>query len=300
MKKAHIFSGQGSQYIGMDIPYNNYSKYCDKYFKIANEVLGYDIYEIIKKGPIEKLNNTTHTQPAIFIISTIAHNIYIDQPNPSPDCYAGHSLGEITALHCAHVLSFEEALTLIQIRARSMNEAGKKEPGGMIALIKAEKKEINRVAEKTLLAVANLNSPKQTILSGKIDAINQALAFCKELKIKALKLPVSGAFHSPLMSYASDALLKTINQLYFRDAIMPIYQNYSALPTQDKNLIKDNLIKQLTSPVRWEETINNMVKDEISSLIEFGPKSVLTNLNRSINSNLNCLSAEELLKNEQI
>ena len=186
MKKAHIFSGQGSQYIGMDIPYNNYSTYCDKYFKIANEVLGYNIYEIIKNGPIEKLNDTIHTQPAIFIISTIAHNIYIDQSNSSTNCYAGHSLGEITALHCAQVLTFEEALTLIQIRAKSMKEAGKKEPGGMIAIIKASKKEINTVANETLLAVANLNSPKQTILSGKIDSINHALTFCKELKIKAL------------------------------------------------------------------------------------------------------------------
>ena len=114
MKKAHIFSGQGSQYIRMDSPYHDYPKYCDKYFKIANEVLGYNICEIIKDGPIKKLNNTTYTQPAIFIISTIAHNIYIDQSNSLIDCYAGHSLGEITALHCAEVLSFKDALKLIQ------------------------------------------------------------------------------------------------------------------------------------------------------------------------------------------
>jgi len=299
MKRAYIFSGQGSQYIGMDKLFNNYSKYADKYFSISEEVLGYNIRSIISEGPVEKLNNTKYTQPAIFIVSAIANNIYTDKFGPS-DCCAGHSLGEITALYSSGVLNFEDSLTLIQRRAESMDYAGKINPGGMIALINANENQINLLLSNTALSIANINSPKQTILSGEIQSIDTCLALSKKNKIKALKLPVSGAFHSSLMKDASDTLLETINHLNFKDAIMPIYQNYNALPTQDKNLIKINLIKQITYPVLWKNIIDNMINDNVKKLIEIGPKKVLTGINRTMNLNSDYNSFEGLIENESI
>ena len=299
MKVSYIFSGQGSQYIGMDELFRNHPSYADKYFTISNEILGYNIHEIINKGPAEKLNNTKYTQPAIFIISAIANNIYTDKFGLA-NCCAGHSLGEITALYSSGVLEFEESLMLIQKRAEAMNRAGEINPGGMLALINADKDQINLVLNNTALSIANINSTKQTILSGEIESIDASVTLCKENKIKALKLPVSGAFHSSLMLNASDALLETINHLNFKDAIIPIYQNYNALSTQNKDLIKINLIKQLTSPVLWKDTIDNMIKDNVLSFIEIGPRKVLTGINRTMNLNLNYNSFEDLIKNESI
>ena len=299
MKSAYIFPGQGSQYIWMDSIFKEDQAAVNKYFDISNSILGYDIYKIIKEGPADKLNSTQYTQPAIFIISAIANHIYTDKYG-IPDCCAGHSLGEITALYSSNVLEFEESLNLIQKRAESMDLTGKLNPGGMIALIKATDDQVNLILKETSLSIANINSPKQIILSGKIKAIENSIKLCKENKIKALKLPVSGAFHSSLMFNASEALLKTINDLNFKDAIIPIYQNYSALPTQDKDLIKNNLIKQITSPVLWEQTINNMINDKVSSFIEIGPKKVLTGINRTINKNLTYNSFEDLIENESV
>ena len=299
MKRAHIFSGQGSQYIGMDKLFNNYSKYADKYFSISEEILGYNIRNIISDGPSEKLNNTKYTQPAIFIVSAIANNIYTDNFGQS-DCCAGHSLGEITALYSSGVLNFEDSLTLIQKRAEGMDYSGKINPGGMIALINANEDQINLLLTNTSLSIANINSPKQIILSGKIQSIDACLTLSKKNKIKALKLPVSGAFHSSLMLDASDTLLETINHLNFQDAVIPIYQNYNALPTQDKNLIKTNLIKQITSPVLWKSIIDNMIKDNVKTLIEIGPKKVLTGINRTMNLNSDYNSFEGLIENESI
>tara|TARA_Y100001970_G_scaffold259235_1_gene339959 strand:+ start:1732 stop:2631 length:900 start_codon:yes stop_codon:yes gene_type:complete len=299
MKKAYIYSGQGSQYIGMDQLFNNYSNHADKYFKISKEILGYDIEKIINNGPTEKLNNTKYTQPAIFIISAIADTIYKAKFG-SADCCAGHSLGEITALYSSNVLSFEDALLLIQKRAESMDEAGKVNPGGMIALINANQSQINLLLNNTSISIANINSNKQIILSGSIESIKASISLCKEEKIKALKLPVSGAFHSHLMQSASDALLKTINHLNFKDANIPIYQNYNALPTQDKDLIKTNLIKQITCPVLWKNIIDSMIKDKVEALIEIGPKKVLTGINKTMDLNSEYNSFEDLIQNESI
>ena len=181
-----------------------------------------------------------------------------------------------------------------------MDKAGIENPGGMVALIKAKKSQIDLIIKETSLSIANINSPNQIILSGAIESIDLSISLCKKNKIRAIKLPVSGAFHSSLMINASDTLLETINQLNFKDANIPIYQNFNAKPTIDKDLIKNNLIKQMTSPVLWQDTINNMVKDGVKLLVEIGPKKVLTGINKSMNINSNYKSFEDLIENESI
>ena len=295
MKIAYIFSGQGSQYIGMHKIFQDYSSYSQKYFKLSREILGYDIYKIIKEGPLEKLNNTKYTQPAIFIISAIAFNIYKDKFG-LPNCCAGHSLGEITALYASQVLDFSNALKLIQKRAQEMDRAGKNRPGKMLAVINPKEGQIKNILQNiSEISIANINSEKQIILSGDVDSVESTLSFCKSEKIKGIPLPVSGAFHSPLMNSASEALLETINQLNFKDAIIPIYQNYNASETKDRNIIKNNLTKQITSVVKWEETIKNMINKQVSYFVELGPKKILTNLNRTINKDTQCISFEEFI-----
>ena len=185
MKIAYIFSGQGSQYIGMQSIFNNYPAYSKKYFNIAKEVLGYDIYNIIKKGPETKLNATKYTQPAIFIISAIAFNIYKNKLG-LPDCCAGHSLGEITALYCSKVLEFEEALMLIKKRSESMEKASIENQGKMVAIINSDKNTINEILKTTSITIANINSSKQIILSGTEKSVNNTLTYCKKNQIKAL------------------------------------------------------------------------------------------------------------------
>jgi len=298
-KLAYIFSGQGSQYVGMDVIFENFPDFSKDYFITANDILGYDIYDIIKNGPLEKINTTRYTQPAIFIISSIAFDI-LKKEYGLPSFCSGHSLGEISALYACNVLTYEDALVLVNNRARAMEICSKKNPGGMIALINQSESKIESVLDISNLVIANFNSDKQTILSGSNKSINIALDFCINKKIKAIKLPVSGAFHSELMGLASDTLLETINQLNFDDANIPLYQNYDGLPYMDKISIKKNIIKQLTSPVLWKNCVVNMIKDGAYSFIEVGPKSVLSSINKSINKNVSTDSFENLIKNESI
>ena len=298
-KLSYIFSGQGSQYVGMDALFEKFPNFSKDYFIKANDILGYDIYDIIKNGPSEKINSTRYTQPAIFIISSIAFDILKNEYG-LPDYCSGHSLGEISSLYACNVLTYEDALTLVNNRARAMEICSEKNPGGMIALINQSESKIESVLNISNLVIANFNSDKQTILSGSDKSIKIALDFCTNKKIKAIKLPVSGAFHSKLMGSASDTLLETINQLNFDDANIPLYQNYDGLPYMDKNLIKKNIIKQLTSPVLWKNCVDNMIKDGASSFIEVGPKNVLSSINKSINKNVSTDSFENLIKNESI
>ena len=177
-----------------------------------------------------------------------------------------------------------------------MDKAGKNKPGKMLAIINPKEDQIKNILDHIPnISIANINSQKQIILSGDLESIETTLSFCKNQNIKGISLPVSGAFHSPLMSSASDALLETINQLNFKDAIIPIYQNYNALETQDRDTIKHNLIKQITSIVKWEKIIKNMINKKISYFVELGPKKILTNLNRTIDKNTQCISFEEFI-----
>ena len=299
MKIAYLFSGQGSQYVGMNtifpIHHNEQALY---FFELSNKILGYNIYDIIMNGPENKLNNTKYTQPSIFIISAIAYNIYKEKFG-KPDFCAGHSVGEITALYASGALEFEDALLFIQERAESMEHASKINPGKMLALIKPNKEDIKNIIEKdNSISIANINSNNQIILSGSIESIDSIILFCKEMKVRAIPLPVSGAFHSNLMKPASDSLLKTLNQLNLTDSMMPIYQNINALPENRKETLRYNLIKQIVSPVQWKGTIENMIKDGANSFVEIGPRKILTNLIKKSHPNMNCNSFEDFIAHE--
>lgn len=279
--------------------FSEYPHLLNNYFNRASEILGYNLYQIIEEGPNEKLNNTRYTQPAIYVISSIAFQI-LKERYGLPNFCSGHSLGEISALYACEVLSFEDGLSLVDERSRAMELCASKNPGGMIALINQKENIINAVLNISKLQIANINSNKQIILSGKEKLIKIALDFCKLKKIKAIQIPVSGAFHSKLMDSASDTLLEKINQLNFNDAKILLYQNFDGLPYMDKALIKKNLVKQINSPVLWKNCITNMIKDGASSFIEVGPKNILSSINKSINPNVKSNSFENLLSNESI
>jgi len=276
----------------------NYDKIVRHFLHLSNTILGYNIYDIISNGPIEKINNTKYTQPAIFIISCIAYEIYKEKKLKADFC-AGHSVGEISALYASSALTFKDALLFIQERAESMEYASKTNPGKMLALIKAADKDIDNIIKKdNSISIANINSINQTILSGPAKSIDDIIPFCKNMKIKVIPLPVSGAFHSILMQPASDSLLKTLNQLNLTDSMMPIYQNINALPENRKEALRANLTHHITEPVQWKITIDNMIKDKASYFIEIGPKKILTNLIKKSYQNINCDSFEDFIENE--
>ena len=291
---SFIFPGQGSQYnlMGLSL-YNNY-QIAKKIFSKSNIILGYDIREMCCSENIDSLNKTEFTQPAIFIISTIVDTILKKEKNMFPKVVAGHSLGEFSAIHSANVLNFEDSLNLINIRAKEMAIANSKAKGAMAAVLYANNKEINSICsnnscDEGIVVKANINSDNQVVISGDEKAIDKAIIYSKTLskKIKCIKLNVSGAFHSPLMTYARKSLSNALNSLNFNDASCPVYQNTDPSPIIDGLQIKDNLLNQLESPVRWSETIKNIRKNEmINNFIEVGPKNVLSKINKTISLEL--------------
>jgi len=290
---SFIFPGQGSQYnlMGLSL-YNNYP-IAKKIFSDSNAILGYDIKEICCLENIDSLNKTEFTQPAIFIISAIIDTILKKEKKMFPKVVAGHSLGEFSAIHSANVLSFEDSLNLVNIRAKEMAIANSKAKGAMAAVLYANEKEINSICNNSydegIVVKANINSDNQIVISGDEKAIDKAIIYSKTLskKVKCIKLNVSGAFHSPLMTYARKSLSNALNSLNFKDASYPVYQNTDPSPIIDGLQIKDNLLNQLESPVRWSETIKNIRKNEmIKDFIEVGPKNVLSKINKTISLEL--------------
>ena len=261
------------------------------FYDIASEILEYDILDIIKNDQ-EKLNQTLFTQPAIFVDSIIKETLLLAN-NIFPDAVAGHSLGEYSALVSSNVLSFEDALKIIKVRALKMQNAGDENPGGMLAIIGANKDQINDICiQGDILVAANYNAPEQVVLSGDTKSINNAVDFCKKIGIKrAIPLKTSGAFHSPLMKSARDSLLEIIESIRFNNASIPIYQNTKPLAEKDGNKIKKNLIDQLENPVYWSTIICNMNKDNNNKdFIEVGPGNVLYKLNKKILKKSNTLT----------
>lgn len=273
MKTAYIFPGQGSQFPGMakDL-YPSHKELMER----ANEILGFRITDIMFEGLPEDLKATKVTQPAIFIHSTV---LAMDQ-QLQPDMVAGHSLGEFSALVAAGALSFEDGLRLVAVRAQEMQKCCEKVPGTMAAVIKLDDETIERVcAQIPGVVPANYNSPGQVVISGELSAVEEACTKLKEAGAKrALVLPVSGAFHSPLMEPARAELAKAIEATPFKAPRCPVYQNVTAAPTTDPVLIKENCLKQLTSPVRWTKTVQNMIADGASRFVEIGPGTVLQGL----------------------
>ena len=277
MKTAYIFPGQGSQFPGMAQElYPAHKELMEK----ANDLLGFRITDIMFGEDGEALKATRVTQPAIFIHSTI---LAMNQAQ-KPDMVAGHSLGEFSALVAAGALRFEDGLKLVSLRAQAMQKCCEKAPGAMAAIIKLPDSVIEEICAGIPGVVpANYNSPGQVVISGDEAGIEEACVKFKEAGAKrALKLAVSGAFHSPLMEPAREELGKAIEATPFSTPRCPIYQNVSALPTTDPEEIKENLLKQLTSPVRWTQSVLNMIADGATHFVELGPGTVLQGLVKRI------------------
>lgn len=291
--KAYIFPGQGAQFQGMGADlYENYSE-AQELFEKANAVLGFSITNIMFKGTAEDLKQTRVTQPAIFLHSVISAKLM--GADFKPEMVAGHSLGEFSALVMAKAISFEDGLKLVYQRALAMQEACEIEPSTMAAVLGLDDEIVEQVCKETngIVVAANYNCPGQLVISGAIDAINIA---CETLKEKgarrALVLPVGGAFHSPLMEPAREKLAKAILETDIQDPICPVYQNAVAKAITDNKKIKENLIAQLTAPVRWTQSIQQMIVDGGTDFVEIGPGKVLTGLMRKINREVTASKAE--------
>ena len=281
MAKAYVFPGQGAQFIGMGKELSESNAKAKELFEKANEVLGYSITDIMFNGTDEDLKQTKVTQPAVFLHSVITALCMDDF---RPDMVAGHSLGEFSALTAAGALCFEDGLRLVYARAMAMQKACEAAPSSMAAIIGLPDETIEKICEEIsnegyVVVPANYNSPGQVVISGNVEAIREACTKLKEAGAKrALPLAVGGAFHSPLMEMARVELAKAIEAAPISKPICPVYQNVDALPHTDPKEIKDNLLKQLTSPVRWTQSVINMINDGLTEFVECGPGQVLTGL----------------------
>ena len=279
MKIAYIFPGQGAQFSGMGKDMYEQSEQARAMFARANEILGFSITDVMFFGNEDELRQTKVTQPAIFLHSVILAAVMGDSFRP--DMAAGHSLGEFSALVACKALSFEDGLRLVSKRARAMQKACESEPSTMAAVLGLEDAVVEEICQSVngIVVAANYNCIGQIVISGAVASVDEA---CEKLNAagakRVLKLPVGGAFHSPLMEQACAALEQAINETEFAQPICPIYQNVTAQATTDPAQIKADLIEQLTSPVRWTQSVINMVEDGATEFIEVGPGKVLQGL----------------------
>ncbi|QYA24256.1 ACP S-malonyltransferase [Gramella sp. MT6] len=290
--KAYIFPGQGAQFTGMGLDLYEKSAEARELFQKANDILGFSITDIMFEGSAEDLKQTKVTQPAIFLHSVILSKVLGD--DFKPDMVAGHSLGEFSALVANKTLSFEDGLKLVSQRAQAMQKACELEPSTMAAVLGLEDEMVEAVCADTegIVVAANYNCPGQLVISGAYDAVERA---CENLKEKgarrAMILPVGGAFHSPLMEPARKDLAAAIENTNFNDPTCPVYQNVSTFAVTDKEEIKKNLVFQLTAPVKWTQSVQNMIKDGASEFIEVGPGKVLQGLVKKIDRSAQTASA---------
>lgn len=290
--KAYVFPGQGAQFTGMGKELYENSPLAKEMFEKANEVLGFDIVKIMFEGTEDELKQTKVTQPAIFLHSTILAACLGD--SFQPDMVAGHSLGEFSALVANGTLNFEDALKLVYQRALAMQKACELEPSTMAAILGLEDSVVEEVCSKIngVVVAANYNCPGQLVISGAIQAVEVACEKLTEAGAKrALILPVGGAFHSPLMEPAREELAAAIEKTNFNQPKCPIYQNVTASAVSDPEIIKRNLVSQLTAPVRWTQTMNQMIKDGATEVIEVGPGKVLQGLFKKVDRTFPCSSA---------
>lgn len=281
--KAYVFPGQGAQFIGMGKDLYDSSELAKEMFEKANDILGFRITDIMFSGTDEELKQTKVTQPAIFLHSVILAKVLGD--DFQPDMAAGHSLGEFSALVAAEAMNFEDGLRLVSARALAMQAACEAEPSTMAAILGLEDKVVEDTCDSIdgVVVAANYNCPGQLVISGAIDAINEACEKLTEAGAKrALVLPVGGAFHSPLMEPARASLAKAIANTEIVAPKCPVYQNVTAKGETDPSAIKENLIAQLTAPVRWTQTMHQMIADGCSEVIEVGPGKVLQGLFKKV------------------
>ncbi len=280
---AYIFPGQGAQFTGMGKDLYDNSDIAKKRFQQANEILGFDITKIMFEGTADELKETKVTQPAIFLHSVILAEVLGD--SFKPDMVAGHSLGEFSALVANKTLQFEDALKLVSKRALAMQKACEKQPSTMAAVLGLEDHIVEAVCADVegIVVAANYNCPGQLVISGEVKAVEEACERLKERGARrALLLPVGGAFHSPLMEPAREELAKAIENTPFATPMCPVYQNVSTFAVTDPEEIKKNLIFQLTAPVKWTQSVQNMVSDGATKFIEVGPGNVLQGLVKKI------------------
>ena len=285
--KACVFPGQGAQFVGMGKDVYDYSSEAKEMFENANEILGFKITDIMFNGSDEDLKQTKVTQPAIFLHSVILAKSLGDQLQP--DMVAGHSLGEFSALVANKALDFEAALKLVLARATAMQKACEAQPSTMAAILGLDDHVVEDICSTTngIVVAANYNCPGQLVISGEIDAVKNACDALSEAGARrALLLPVGGAFHSPLMEPAREELAAAIHATSFKDPICPVYQNINAKPITDSNEIKQNLIDQLTGPVKWTQIMQNMLGDGANEIIESGPGKVLQGLFKKIDRSI--------------
>ncbi len=285
MKHAYVFPGQGSQFPGMGKEHYTNSAFAKKLFEQANDILGFRISDTMFNGTEDDLKQTNVTQPAVFLHSVIAYRGIDPAINARPDMVAGHSLGEFSALVANGTLSFEAALNLVAIRARAMQKACELNPSTMAAVLGLDDEKVETICSHVqhetgeIVVPANYNCPGQLVISGSVKGIHIA---CERMKAagakRALVLPVGGAFHSPLMEPAKEELQNAIESTDFHTPVCAIYQNVAAKAVIDKTEIKHNLIEQLTSPVRWTQSVQAMIADGASSFTEAGPGKVLQGL----------------------
>ena len=285
---AFVFPGQGSQYVGMGKDLNEQSSTAQELFRQADATLNVPLSRLCFEGPEEELRQTKNTQPAIFLHSTALAMSY---RGPRGAMAAGHSLGEYSALVYAGALTWEDGFRLVRLRGELMQQAGVDRPGTMAAIIGLDPKTVVDACEKAseagVVQAANFNSPGQIVISGSVPGVRRAMELAKERGAKLVKeLPVSGAFHSPLMESAQEGLKEALENTPIRDASIPVYANVTAQPVRDANGIRRLLLQQLTRPVRWEESVVAMAADGASTFVEIGPGKVLQGLVKRILPNV--------------
>ena len=291
--KSYIFPGQGAQFVGMGLDLYEKSAEAKALFEAANSILGFSITDIMFSGTDEDLKQTKVTQPAIFLHSVILSKVL--GKNFAPQMVAGHSLGEFSALVANGVLSFEDGLQLVAKRAAAMQKACELQPGTMAAVLGLEDAKVEELCATIdgIVTPANYNCPGQLVISGELKAVEAACEKMKEAGAKkALILSVSGAFHSVLMKPAEEELAAAIEQTAFHKPLCPVYQNVTTTAVSDENAIKTNLIKQLTAPVKWTQSVQQMIADGATEFIEVGPGKVLQGLVKKINKEAVVASAE--------
>ena len=284
MAKAFVFPGQGSQFPGMCKDLYDAHAEAREMCQAADRLLGFSLTDVMFNGTAEDLKQTKVTQPAVFLHSVVAQRLMTIE---KPDMVAGHSLGEFSALVACGALRFEDALLLVSARAQAMQAACEANPGTMAAVLGLPDEQVDEVCKAHkdgVVVAANFNCPGQIVISGEVEAVDAACVTLKEAGARrALRLPVGGAFHSPLMAPAAEDLKAAILKTEFRKPFCPIYQNVTAQASQEPEIIRENLLKQLTAPVRWTQSVQNMISDGATEFYEFGPGDVLKGRIRKIN-----------------
>ena len=286
MAKAFVFPGQGSQFPGMCRDLYDAHAEAREICQAADRLLGFSLTDVMFNGTADDLKQTRVTQPAVFLHSVVAQRLMTIE---RPDMVAGHSLGEFSALVACGALRFEDALLLVSARAQAMQAACEANPGTMAAVLGLPDEQVVEICQATdgVVVGANFNCPGQVVISGEVDAIDAACVALKEAGARrALRLPVGGAFHSPLMQPAAEDLAEAIKRTDFHRPFCPIYQNVTAQASTEPELIRENLLRQLTAPVRWTQSVQTMIADGATEFFEFGPGDVLKGMIRKINPNV--------------